>query len=149
MSENLDDQLFLTGVGVMRDSFDVARHHYDIIVDGEGVTGYFIWRRNSFRIPLISPLFDLLKRRGRNSSSRDEAINSNDLNFFIPFSEIQGVVTHDEHKEIQILSSQEQLIILFRPIKDYEAFVESISEHIENKVFNRDMTETIDSVYIS
>ena len=122
MSENSNDQLFLTGVGVMRDSFDVARHHYDIIVDGEGITGYFIWRRNSFRIPLISPIFDFLKRRSRNSTSKDEAINSDDLNFFIPFGEVQGVVTHDKHKEIQILSSQEQLVIIFRPIEDYEVF---------------------------
>ncbi|MHA2249874.1 MAG: hypothetical protein ACXAD7_05910 [Candidatus Kariarchaeaceae archaeon] len=148
MSVNSHKQFNFTGVGVMRDNFTVARNMFDIHVDDDGIAGYVVWQRNNFRIPGLAHLLDLLKRRSRNNKKREEAVKLDHRNFVIPYSEIQGVVTDDEHKEIQLLSSSEQLTIIFRPINDYEAFVDSISKNLEEKIFKRDLTKITPSVYI-
>ncbi len=147
MSE--EAKLDFTGVGVMRDGFTVARNHFDLNVVADGIIGYCIWQKNNFRIPIISHIRDILKRRNVKTKSRENALKSDARNFFLPFAEIQGIVSDDDHKELQILSAVELITILFRPIQDYTDFVKAISEKVESKIFNRDTTEIVESINIS
>ncbi|MHA2090454.1 MAG: hypothetical protein ACW98K_06300 [Candidatus Kariarchaeaceae archaeon] len=149
MSEESIKSNNFRGVSVMRDGFTIARNFFDLQIDNHGLGGYVIWQRNNFRLPLISSFFDFLKRRKRSGISIEEAVDADERNFFIPFDEVQGIVTDDEHKEVQILSSNELLTLVFRPIPDYEAFIDAIQPQLDEKIFNRDLTEVTPSVKIS
>lgn len=137
------------GVGVMRDILPLARVFYDITVYDDGFSGFAMWQRNTYRIPVFSQFKDFMKRRRWAAMGREKVVSSDERNFFFSFDSIQGVVTHDKHKELQILTNTEQFTIIFRSPGNYESFVEHLKSKIDNKVFNRDRVETTPSVYIS
>ncbi|MHA2030626.1 MAG: hypothetical protein ACW99Q_14660, partial [Candidatus Kariarchaeaceae archaeon] len=117
-------------------------------VDGDGIAGYAVWQTNTFRLPLISHLRDFLARRKRGNTERSEAVTGDERNFFFSFHDIQGIVIHGEHKELQVLTNSEQLSIHFRWPKEYEEFVSKIREKIDEKIFSRDDVEVKPSVYV-
>jgi len=136
-------------VRIERNAFMLAAHFFDLHIGEDGIHAYFMWRRNNFRFPIIHHIADMMKRRSRGGKSRDEAIASDEHNIFIPYDQIQGVVTYEKHKEIQLLSTSEQVYLLFRPLDQYHRFVEVLKQKIPDKYFTRDNVEITDSVYIS
>jgi len=137
------------GVGVMRDILPLARVFYDITVYDDGFSGFAMWQRNTYRIPIISQFKDFMKRRKWAAKGRDKVVADDERNFFFTFDSVQGIVTHDKHKELQILTNSEQFNIIFRSPGNYENFVGHLKSKIDNKVFDRDRVEIKSSVYIS
>ena len=73
---------------------------------------------------------------------------SYEKNFHFSFDDIQGVVTYRDHKEIQLLSVNEQIYFLFRKFEEYDLFVAYLEDKIGEKYFTRDNIDIKDSVYI-
>jgi hypothetical protein len=127
----------------------MARYFFDVHINDDGIAGYYVWKRNDIRIPILHPLLDLLMRNSRNGKSREEVVNGDYRNFFIPFDEVQGLVTDSEHKEIQLLYSQEQIYFYFRDKPDYERLVEVLKKNVPDRYYTRDGKETTPGVYVS
>lgn len=139
-------RLSFKSVGVNRDRLSLARHFYDIHIQDEGILGLFIWRRNTMRIPIISHIRDMMLKSKYNGMTTDEILK-NDFNFFIPFKNIRGVVSFREHKEFQILSSDEEIYIYFRPFADFDLFLKELKGKLSEKVFQRDNVKILHSLY--
>lgn len=137
------------GVNVMRDTFPLARIFFDIEIYELGFAGYAVWQNNTFRVPVISHVRDILKRRNRGGKTIEDAVEADERNFYIKYNEVQGIVADGNHKELQLLTSNEQLTILFRYPSQYEEFLGLIEENLKDKIFKRDDTEVTHSVYIS
>ena len=136
------------GVNVMRNTFPSTRIFVDIHIFNDGFAGYAVWQTNTFRIPGFSHLRDYLSRRNRGQMDPKQAAEEDERNFFFNYDEIQGIVSHAEHKELQLLTSTEQFSIHFRWDKDYDEFIVDFSEKVEKKIFSRDDVEVKASVYI-
>ena len=96
------------GVNVMRDFLPVARVFYDLHLDGDGIAGYAVWQTNTYRIPIISHLRDYLGRKKRADSERSKVVDQDERNFFFKYHDIQGIVTHSAHKELQVLTNRSE-----------------------------------------
>lgn len=136
-------------VGIYRRAFPMARHYFDVHMGDDGIHAYYMWKRNDFRIPIYHHLSNFFKRMSRKGKSRDEAVAKDERSLFVSYDDIQGVVTYRDHKEIQLLSTEEQIYFLFRPFDDYDKFVEYLKENLPDRYFTRDSTEIEDTVYIS
>lgn len=136
-------------VNVMRDFLPLARVFYDLHVDGDGIAGYAVWQTNTFRIPILYHISDYRLRKKRADTERSEVVGEDERNFFFTYHDIQGIVTHSDHKELQILTNSEQLSIHFRWPEEYEGFVTHLKEKISDKIFSRDDVEVKASIYIS
>lgn len=136
------------GVNVMRDTFPSTRIFFDIHIFNDGFAGYAVWQTNTFRIPGFSHLRDFLSRRTRGNMDPQQAAEEDDRNFFFNYDDIQGIVTHAAHKELQILTASEQFSIHFRWETDYDEFIVDFSKKVNEKIFSRDDVEVKASVYI-
>ncbi len=143
-----ETKLFYNRVGIFRDSSPVARYFYDVHVFENGLGCYYMWKRNEYRFPLYHHLKDFLARNKRNSLSIDDSVKDHVENLMIKFDDIQGVVTDREHKEIQLLSVQEELKVIFRPYEDYDEFDSFLKDKLGDRYFTRDNVDIEDSVYV-
>tara|TARA_A100001234_G_scaffold127079_1_gene111556 strand:- start:3360 stop:3806 length:447 start_codon:yes stop_codon:yes gene_type:complete len=146
VKENTD--LAFVNVRIERNSFMMAAHFYDIIIGEGGIQGYYMWRNNDFRIPGYHHVVDYFKRIFRGRKKIESAVEKHEKNFHISFDDIQGVVTYRDHKEIQLLSVNEQIYFLFRKFEEYDLFVAYLEDKIGEKYFTRDNIDIKDSVYI-
>lgn len=141
-------EVMFKGVNVMRDTFPSTRIFFDVHIFNDGFAGYAVWQTNTFRIPVISHLRDFLSRRSRGKMDPTEAAEDDDRSFFFNYNEIQGIVSHAQHKELQILTSSEQFSIHFRWEKDYDNFIVDFTKKVDKKIFSRDDVEVKASVYV-
>jgi len=143
-------------VSISRNAFPMARYFFDVHIGEDGIHAYYMWKRNDYRFPIYHHIVDFLKRNRRMGKNRKETVDFDPKNVFINYDDIQGVVTYQRHKEIQLLSTSEQIYFLFRSTDDYESFVSHLREKIEdtednekNRYYTRDNVEITDTVYIS
>lgn len=141
----------------------VNLHYFDVEIHEEGIAGFFMWRTTQHR-SWFSKFTDMMKRNGRKVNLED--INgSDDYSFFIPWSDIQGIVTYDHHREIMIRTKDNLYSFLFRMerigfhvlkknlnfyVKDnYFKMIKQLKSRTEisEKMFSRDNVKIRESVY--
>ena len=136
-------------VRLERNSFMMAAHYFDVHIGGEGIQSYFMWKRNDSRFPIYHHIMDMMKRSARNGKSIEDATAEDERSIYIPYDSIQGVVTYKKHKEIQLLSTAEQVYFIFRNVDDYDEFVSNLKENIGDRYFTRDDIDIEETVYMS
>ncbi len=130
-------------------------HYFDVEIHEEGIAGFFMWRTTQPRF-WWSKLTDIMKRSKR-KMSLDEINGSDKYSFFIPWSEIQGIVTYDHHREVMIRTTDNLYSFLFRRenvlnfyVKDdYPKMIEALKarDEISDKIFSRDTKKIRESIY--
>ncbi len=130
-------------------------HYFDIEIHEEGIAGFFMWRTTQQRF-WWSKLTDMIKR-SRRKVNLDEINEKYKYSFFIPWKEIQGIVTYDHHREIMIRTTDNLYTILFRRenilniyVKDnYPKMVEALKARPElsDMIFSRDTKKIKESIY--
>ena len=140
--------IFYKGIGVNRDFMSIVRQYFDIYSKDDGFGWNYVWQRTHYRIPILHPILDAIKRRGRANKSTTEMMKLHPSNLFLKFDDVQGIVSDAIHKEFQIMTAAEEIKLHFRNYEEYEGFNNFLISKIADKVHSRDDTEIKPSVYI-
>ncbi len=143
-----ETSIFYKGIGVNRDFMSIVRQYFDIYSKDEGFGWSYVWQRTHYRIPIIHPILDEIKRRGRANKTTSELMKLHPSNLFLKFDDVQGVVSNAIHKEFHIMTATEEIKIHFRNYEEFEGFYNFLKSKIADKVHSRDETEIKPSVYI-
>ncbi|MDH5403181.1 MAG: hypothetical protein OEZ01_01225 [Candidatus Heimdallarchaeota archaeon] len=145
MSSNMNYK----GVGIYKNDFPMARYFFDVKTDNNGLTFIFMWARNTFRIPIVSSVRDILYRKKVSGKSPEDLQKIDERHFYISYDNVIGLVNDTSHKEIQLNSNIGIVSILFRSKSDYTSFMEIMKTNLQSKLFTRDTIEIKPSVYVS
>ncbi len=140
--------LFYKGIYIKREYMPTARKVYDLYITEEGIGANFVWQHNTVRLPIIHPILDSIKRLGRNGKSPEQLIKANPNNLYYKFENIQGIVSDRSHKELQVLTDNEEFKIHFRKIKRFDELIKLLEEKIPDKIHSRDSVKITQSVYL-
>lgn len=137
-----------TTVAVGRWTFESFLHFFDIYVREEGIVGLYQWQQTDFRFPVLSMLVhDIPKRLRARGKTPEQIAEMDEESFFVPWEKIEGIVTHDLHKEVKIRTPEEIITLLFNQKHEYDQFIPHLQEKIPKKVFSRDAKKIPQSIY--